>query len=307
MTICSDSINLDEFDAVPDRLPALIARFQVDQDCLHRLLQVPYSAVRRERLRRFLECWRQTCEQITFDTLTRSDRADWLLLRSRLDADVRELDQEERGLAIAASLLQFADSLVALEERRLALEDVEAEAAAETLDRADTQVQEICTALKNGTRTVCITAAGEAVQIVSRLHSMLKSWFTFYHGYDPLFTWWVEAPYHALEKRLMDYGVFLREAAVGAGEEAILGSPIGRDALMDELRSAQIAYTPEELIAAGQAEISWCRRELSQAAREMGYGDDWRAALDQVKRGHVAPGRQPALVRRPCPGSNGLH
>jgi len=29
----------------------------------------------------------------------------------------------------------------------------------------------------------------------------------------------------------------------------------------------------------------------------MGYGNDWRAALDKVKSGHTQPGEQPALVR----------
>jgi hypothetical protein len=36
---------------------------------------------------------------------------------------------------------------------------------------------------------------------------------------------------------------------------------------------------------------------MRKAAREMGFGDDWRAALEKVKTLHVEPGRQPEIVR----------
>jgi hypothetical protein len=36
---------------------------------------------------------------------------------------------------------------------------------------------------------------------------------------------------------------------------------------------------------------------MKKAARAMGHGDDWRAALDHVKTLHVEPGKQPALIR----------
>ena len=36
---------------------------------------------------------------------------------------------------------------------------------------------------------------------------------------------------------------------------------------------------------------------MKKAAREMGFGDDWKAALEQVKTLYVEPGKQPALIR----------
>ena len=36
---------------------------------------------------------------------------------------------------------------------------------------------------------------------------------------------------------------------------------------------------------------------MKKAAREMGKGDDWRAALEHVKTMYVEPGKQPALIR----------
>ena len=274
----------EEFGVSPDRMPALIARYLADQDTLNRLHQAPFSALRRERMRGFLAGWWQTLERLPFDTLTQADRVDWLLLRSRMDAELRELEQEERSLASTASLLPFLDSLVALEENRLALSDVDAEAAAETLDCIAARVQELRHSFQNDLQRLCRAAVMEAVRVLARMQLVLKTWFTFYHGYDPLFTWWVEKPYAVLTESLTEYSSFLQNAASGTEEEAILGSPIGRDVLTEELRAAQIVHTPEELIAAGQAEMHWCREELRRAAREMGHGDDWRAALEQVKR-----------------------
>ena len=36
---------------------------------------------------------------------------------------------------------------------------------------------------------------------------------------------------------------------------------------------------------------------MLKASREMGFGDDWKAALEKVKTLHVEPGKQPDLIR----------
>ena len=77
----------------------------------------------------------------------------------------------------------------------------------------------------------------------------------------------------------------------------IVGNPIGREALLSELKSELISYTPEELVELAQTELKWCENEMKKAAREMGHGDDWRAALERVKTMFVEPGKQPALIR----------
>ncbi len=77
----------------------------------------------------------------------------------------------------------------------------------------------------------------------------------------------------------------------------IVGNPIGREALLSELQYEMIAYTPEELIELARKELTWCEDEMKKAAREMGQGDDWQAALEHVKTLHVEPGKQPALIR----------
>ncbi|MCI0554771.1 MAG: DUF885 domain-containing protein, partial [Anaerolineae bacterium] len=100
---------------------------------------------------------------------------------------------------------------------------------------------------------------------------------------------------------LQAYGTFLREKVVGIRDddkEAIVGDPIGRDALLVELASELIPYTPEELIAFAKKEMEWCEREMIRASKELGYGEDWHKALEHVKKKYVEPGKQPELVRK---------
>ena len=71
-------------------------------------------------------------------------------------------------------------------------------------------------------------------------------------------------------------------AAARPGDASdIVGDPIGRDALISELKSEMIPYTPEEIIAIGYKEMAWCENEMKKASRELGYGDDWHKALEQ--------------------------
>lgn len=90
--------------------------------------------------------------------------------------------------------------------------------------------------------------------------------------------------------------------APGTGARAgstddIVGNPIGRDGLMVELGYEMIPYTPEQLIAIANKEYAWCEAEMKKASREMGFGDDWKKALEKVKTMYVEPGKQPQMIR----------
>src|SRR5262249_19563523 len=70
----------------------------------------------------------------------------------------------------------------------------------------------------------------------------------------------------------------------------IEGQPIGRDALLLDLAGELIPYSPEDLVAIAEREYVWCEAEMKKASRDMGFGDDWRKALEKVKTLHVEPG-----------------
>ncbi|BDI32444.1 X-Pro dipeptidyl-peptidase [Capsulimonas corticalis] len=278
-------------------MPELISRFRSDRNCLERQLSVPYSEAFWARRESFLEEWRSALEALPYDDLSRDDRCDWRLLTGLLDAETRRLAQERLRFAAAQPLLPFAACLTELETRRKQMSDIDAAEIARRLDRMRTEVKTAQGILESDRDFASPTIVADAAEAVLALREMLTGWFEFYNGYDPLFTWWAEKPYRGLDAALESYAIALRQAAIGAAEGAILGAPIGRAALCDELRYAQIAYSPEELIAAARADMLACRTELRLAARAMGCGDDWRAALELVKQDHVAPGAQTALVR----------
>ncbi|MBI1739153.1 MAG: DUF885 family protein, partial [Acidobacteria bacterium] len=102
------------------------------------------------------------------------------------------------------------------------------------------------------------------------------------------------------DESLKAYVKVLREKVVGAKEgedEPIVGYPIGREALLQDLASEMIAYTPEELVGIAEREFAWCEAEMKKASQAMGLGDDWKAAVEKVKLLHVEPGKQPDLIR----------
>ncbi len=77
----------------------------------------------------------------------------------------------------------------------------------------------------------------------------------------------------------------------------IPGNARGREGLIRDLEDELIPYTPEQLIVLADREFAWCENEMRKASREMGFGDDWKKALEKTKTMHPPPGGQPAMIR----------
>lgn len=87
------------------------------------------------------------------------------------------------------------------------------------------------------------------------------------------------------------------EESIKDDGSGIIGKPVGRDALIKDLSFEFIPYTPEELIETAETQFDWCKQEMIKASKEMGYGDDWKAALEHVKNTYVDPGKQPEAIK----------
>jgi len=141
--------------------------------------------------------------------------------------------------------------------------------------------------------------ARRAALAIGEIRRTLKEWTTFYDGYLPDFTWWMKKPNQDALAALEDYAKFLREEIAGLKgkeEDPLVGDSIGREALVEDLAAEMIPYTAEELIAIGEAEFAWCEARLQEAAKEMGLGQDWKAALAKVKGDFVPPGKQDRVI-----------
>lgn len=77
----------------------------------------------------------------------------------------------------------------------------------------------------------------------------------------------------------------------------IPGAARGREGLIRDLQDELIPYTPEQLMALADREFAWTEAEMLKASRQMGFGDNWKAAVEKVKTMHVPPGGQPGMIR----------
>jgi len=320
-----------------------IERYTVDRGSLARSYPVQASRSRRERFKKFYEEWLISLQSLDFDSMSQDGKIDYLLFKNHLDYELRQLDIQSRQLSEIEPLVPFAARIIDLEEARRRMEPLDSAKIAATLNDLRKQVDERRRAIELGLRSEARggdtnsdptrlkkTVANRAVAAINGLRGNLRNWYTFYNGYDPMFTWWNEEPYKTLDQSLTNYATFLSERIVGIRAEGtaqtqqgpnrgpgrgqgfqrpggnaarpgdssdIVGDPIGREALLVELRSEMIPYTPEEIIAIGEKEMAWCENEMKKASRELGYGDDWKKALEHVKNLYVEPGKQPQMIR----------
>jgi uncharacterized protein (DUF885 family) len=291
-------------------LRELVERFVSDRDELLRFYDVAGSDLQVRRMREFYTAWKQRVAAMDYKSLGTEGRVDWLLLSRQLDYELKLLDREEVRGREMESLLPFSTDIARLEEAMRLMQPVDAQAAAASLDAMTKQVGKAQEHLEAGLKADAPKDAKaalptkivalRAVRHLAELRESLDGWYKFYDGYDPTFTWWARASHEKLNAALDDYVKFLKEKVVGiepGKDEPIVGDPIGRDGLNAELAHEMIAYTPEQIIDIANREFAWCDAELKKAAREMGFGDDWKAALEKVKQDHLPPGSQPGLVR----------
>jgi hypothetical protein len=305
------------------------------------------------------------------------------------------------------------------------MEDVDPRKAAEEVTAITREIADVRARLQaaldggsgDGLR-VSRELATRGAEAVDSLRISLTNWFSFFNGYDPLFTWWVALPFKRVDPGLHGYSSFLRDrlapadfqivtrndpASVipagppptfnqvpdlagmlalpqdeltavvqrftgrrgpgrgrGAGRESVVaarppeyyqrwlaalktldfdalsrnaqvdylfikttsetqlarakvspqtdiprktdgsgitGSARGRIGLLQDLADERIPYTPEELIALGYKELAGLEVEMKKASQQMGFGADWKAAVEKVKTLHPPPGGKPAAVR----------
>ncbi|WP_232298891.1 DUF885 family protein [Granulicella tundricola] len=295
-------------------MPTVIEQFSADRMSLMRTYSVNVAPARFERFEKFYHDELAMLAGINFEGLCEDDRVDYLLMKNRLTADLHQLEIQKTQTAEMQPLLPFAKTIVELTEQKRLMKQPDGEKAAAMLS---VMVKEMKAAQKaldptsghrgasaaEGTEKPKISpvVANRAVQATRQLSAALKDWYGQYDGYDPTFTWWVAEPYKDADKALTSYTAFLKEKLVGVSADdktTIIGDPVGREALLNELSDDMIPYTPEELIAIAQTEYDWCMKEMLKNSHEMGFGDDWHAAVEKVKQMHVPPGEQPELIRK---------
>jgi hypothetical protein len=191
--------------------------------------------------------------------------------------------------------LPFAELIIKLNEDLKKMKWISGQDAANTLSEIKFEIDRAGKSFKNQASGIKKTALRRASSMMVILRAGLKEWFDFYNGYDPDFTWWAAESYRDTDQALRSYQESLQKE--WSGETYIIMEPVGRDVLMKELAFEMIPYTPEEILALGWQELAWCEKERLKATRELGYGENWKKAIEHVKNRCVEPGKQPELIR----------
>ena len=298
----------------------VVQRYNADETALSRRYDAEGSPAQRRRMRAFYTEWRQRLREHDFDRLSQEGKVDYVLLDNHLKHELALLDRREKQLAETAPLTPFADRLLGLQDARRSLEPIDHPAVARALAEAARQVDSLRALFEPAPRpaaaasgdsarsrapAVTRTVANRAADHIEGIRRTATAWYRYYDGYDPLFTWWARDPFRKLDSALIRYTRTLRERVVGMrpGESQernqgpIIGDPIGREGLAEDLRHEMIPYTPEELIAIAEREYAFSLSEAKKAARQMGFGDDWKKAMEKVKDTYVEPGKQPQMIR----------
>jgi hypothetical protein len=279
----------------PSASAELVTRFTQDRAALGRKFSVAGPA-RRERLSAFYREWADRARELRQQGLDRHAEVDALALENVAERELARLRQEEAQASETAQFLPFESELLRLTDAHREFEVADGRAGAEALVHIAEAARKAATAQEGPTRPV----ARRLVRRIDALKDALKVWYEFREGYDPGFTWWCKAPFARAIEALDAYEAAVRDKWLGVKEgdrTTIVGDPIGDAALRAELKHEMVPYPPERLIEMAEAEYDWCLAQMKRAARDLGFGDDWRAALEKVKTLHEPPGGQPQMIR----------
>ncbi|KAL1852102.1 hypothetical protein Daus18300_012314 [Diaporthe australafricana] len=291
--------NTPEAENMQDR----IVRVTADEQDIKSFWAIAFSSKRHHSLTEFYTEELKSLELAPFDTYDQDARVDYLLLHGYLNRRIRQLELEWKRDEGAAPLLPFAPGLVELWELREAarIEELEPQWVAGVIHDATITVNNTASLVTSDKLKVSKEAAYRALKNLDQLVTYLAELNNFLSGYVPLYDWWVKAPYAALVTAIKSLVPVIKTKLAGMhpnDADEIIGEPIGRDGLLVELEAEMIPYTPEELLAIADEKYAWCEKEMKKASAELGYKDDWRAALRHVQGIYVEPGKQPTLVRQ---------
>jgi hypothetical protein len=256
------------------------------------------SPERRDRMLKLIASYEKRMNEMNFDKMSVYGKVDYILFKRIVDDAKDKLLAEQVEYDKIARLLPFSDHIYNLEKPRRRGLNVNGEEVAKKMYEINKSVLKAKMDLQKE-EPMDNKLAALAIEAVRGLQGSLKSEFDFYNGYDPLFSWWVPKTYSDLDSSLGSYATAIR--AKGKNMDAkpkddgsgILGISVGRDELVRQLNREYIPYTPEELITIANKEFAYCDAELLKASREMGFGDNWKAAQEKVKNTYLPPGKQP--------------
>lgn len=276
-------------------MPDIIQTYHADVTALDRVYIVNGSPEKTERYRLLAEDYLGKIEKLNFNNLPLGCKVDYILFKRDLAGAVFQANNDAKEYSTLKKWFPFNDSIYSIEKIRRRGGSIDAKNTALIFFTISKEIQQLQAKL-TVEKSVTIKDSRRAGIIINGLRTAAKNVFNFYNGYDPLFTWWVPDTYNKLDSVLISYETVFKitaeKNAPNKDSSGIVGYPIGREEIMRQLSVEMIPYTPEELLQIANKEFAWCDHQMLLASAEMGFGTDWKKALEKVKLSYVPAGEQ---------------
>ncbi|KQB99968.1 DUF885 family protein [Pedobacter sp. Hv1] len=281
-------------------LSPYINQYQSDETMLNRKYSLKRSEEYFQRMDRFYASWLAKLKALPFAKLNVNERVDYTLLKRDINVDAAASKAAYAEFKTSNFTVPFAKTIIDFEQKRRIGTQQDGQTTASNFKQLTTAIENTTKSFRNGQLVITPMQANWAQQTVNQYVTVFTEAYKFYDGYDPQFTKATKESYPEVLKALKEYASELGKTAKLSNAKddgsGILGNPIGRAALLSGLKDEMIAYTPEQIEAIALREFAWCDAEMLKASNQMGFGNDWKKALEKVKTDYPALGKQPELV-----------
>jgi len=288
-----------------DDMRTIIEQFVADHDSLNKKYQFELSHQRQVRMAQFYRAATNDLQRVDFQNLDQDSKIDYLLLKNRLNYLSRKLELETQQDTAIRSALPDVEMVIRMWESKIVGKPIEGQSMATDYFQMQKTIQQLKKNLSDPAPQLQAilkdpTLALWTLERLQAMQSTMNLLHRYYNGYDPDYSWWARKPFEDLSEEFSSYQQTIRLKVLGndsSDPNAIVGQPIGREALYAELENAMIGYSPEALVEIAKKEMKWCDQEMDKAANELGFSD-WRIAQESVKDKFVPPGQQTYLIRQ---------
>ena len=283
------------FNLLAQDFSEIIANYQADKAALQRKYPNALSDVYFDRFTKFYTEAKKDLEKINFESLSKDQKVDYVLLRNQIEKSLYFHGIENKTFNEVKFVASKAKAIYLFNETRKTAVNPKSDKLAADFNIVEKELRAEIASLKSTKPFDSWQKAEMAADIIKELSKATEESYKFYFEYNPEFNWWMQAPHKKLMKTLEEYEGMLRKhfsnTLVKDDGSGIIGKPLGKDALQKDLGFEFIAYTPEQLITEANKQFAWCEKEMLKASNELGYGNDWKKALEHVKQTYVPPGQ----------------
>jgi hypothetical protein len=192
----------------------VIERYSAELRDYQRIYPFSVSSARKSEIEKFYAGQLRLLNEIRFDRLSQAGKVDYLLLRSRLVEERRQLQVQAKEEAELTLVISFQQTIIGLEEARRRMQTIDGQKSAIALEKL---VHDIAAATDHlsGAKANSGTL-DRAAHCLEQLRGTLHDWYDFYVLYDPQFVWWTEALYKKVDEVVEAHPQLLHET-LGVG------------------------------------------------------------------------------------------